>query len=253
MTLSTGKLPAATAVDPSHIWVCGLEGHLDSPRFGNAYVGYAHLDAQRVLSLSDGLQTIQSANGLGLTQNYLNPTLPYLSRATALVPGSQGDNGKIDTVLFQYMVRLASLMELPATGRDLTVAVFGMFNHVSGDKLQDNKTQGSQDKIKVGAEAQYSFWRYMTAGLRVDRVAPNGGNSELAYSALSPRLVFHSNWLSREYFLLSYTRYFLGSGFDTKGFPDPTNASYSFVDLASPSARYPVDKNLLVFSANIAF
>lgn len=239
LSASTGFIKA----DPSHLWICGAEGHYDSQRFGSGYLGYAHLDAQRVLSLADGVQVIQSANGVGLTQNYLNPLWTYArgSTATAVVPGSVGDNGKIDTFLFQYIVRIASLLELPASGRDLSLAVFGMFNHVTGDKLQEGTSSGSQDKLKVGAEAQLAFWRYMTAGIRADRVMPNGSKSELAYSAISPRIVFHSSWLSREYFLLSYTRYFLGSSLEQKPFVDLTGA------------KYPVDKNLLVLSANIAF
>ena len=39
----------------------------------------------------------------------------------------------------------------------------------------------------------------------------NGGESADAYSALSPQVIFPSSWLSRECFLLSYTRCFLGS------------------------------------------
>jgi hypothetical protein len=186
---------------------------------------------------------LQSSNGVGLIHNYLNPSyvLPVPPNGmwdppgSEPKPGSVGDSGKIDSVMFQYMLRLASLLELPATGRDLTLAVYGMFNHVTSAAL----SKGTQDKFKFGSEAQFAAWRYLSAGVRFDRVMPDGGNADVAYSALSPRLVFHTSWHSREYILLSYTRYFLGSTLEG-----------AFLDAG---VRYPPDKNLVVLSAQIAF
>jgi len=242
LSFTTGNL---TNVDPSHIWNCGLEGHLDSPRFGDAYLGYSHLDAKAVLSLGDALQAIQFVNGQGLTQSYLNPAFKRLGMVQGtwpvVAPGTQGDNGQVDTVLFQYILRAASLFELPATGRDLSLAIFGMYNHVSGDKLADGTASGTADKLKAGVELQYSWLRFLSAGLRFDRVMPDGGNSAAGYSAISPRLVFHSSWMSREYILLSYTRYFLGSDLENALITDVT------------SNKFHPDKNLLVLSAQIAF
>lgn len=238
LSFTTGNL---ANVDTSHLWNCGLEGHVDSPRFGSAYLGYSHLDAKAVLSLGDALQAIQFSNGEGLTRNYLNPAYKRPSTIAALVPGTQGDNGQVDTVLLQYIVRAASLFDLPATGRDLSLAIFGMFNHVSGDKLADGTAAGTADKLKAGAELQYTWLRFLSAGLRFDRVMPDGASSDVAYSALSPRLVFHSSWMSREYILLSYTRYFLGSTVENTIITDLTGG------------KFHPDKNLLVLSAQIAF
>jgi hypothetical protein len=227
--------------------IMGGEVHLDLPRFGSAFVGYSHVSATRVLALADGIQVIHATNGAGLTKNYLNPALHYVAPmigtdVTAMVPGTQGDSGSVDTVLFQYMVRLAPLLELPATGRDLSVAVFGMFNHVSAATL----TGGSQDKLKFGAEAELAAHRYLSVGTRFDRVMPNGGNADVAYSAISPRAILHTSWSSREYLMLSYTRYFLGASPQRYMLPE-------YVPSPGIEVTYPFDKNLIVLSAVISF
>ena len=41
---------------------------------------------------------------------------------------------------------------------------------------------------------------------------PNARTARVAYSAISPAVIFHTNWLSREYVIVSYTRYIYGSG-----------------------------------------
>src|SRR5262249_49128823 len=160
----------------------------------------------------DALQVIHANNGYGLVHNYLNPYYlydPNMSpvRIPAPTPGSVGDSGTIDTVMFQYMLRLVPLLDLPVRGRDLTLAVFGMSNHVKANMIPG----GKQDKFKFGSELEASVLRYLALGVRFDRVMPNGNDTTVAYSAISPRLIIHSSWMSREYLLLSYTRYFLGS------------------------------------------
>jgi hypothetical protein len=244
----TGANNAASSPPASsRMHVLGADVHVDRPRMGSLYLGYSHVDAKAVLSLADGIQLLHSPNGFALTSNFLNPGYappPLLGGGvltTAPVPGTVGDNGKIDTVLFQYMVRLAPLLELPATGRDLTLALYGMFNHVTSASIGG----GKQDKIKFGAEAQYAFWRYLSAGVRFDRVMPDGGNADVAYTAISPRVVLHTSWISREYILLSYTRYFLGSSYGAFMDPPPPPG------VMNPIYQY--DKNLLVLSAQIAF
>jgi hypothetical protein len=237
----SGSVGALSNVPTSRLNITGGEVHADSTRFGSGYVGYSHISAENVLSLADGIGVLHSNNGLGLTRNYFNPAYMYKPTTgmvqNAVLPGSVGDSGKIDTVLFQYMVRLVPLLDLPVTGRDLSLAVYGMFNHVTADMLAG----GKQDKFKFGAEAEASLFRFMALGVRFDRVMPNGGNADVAYSAVSPRLIIHSTWMSREYLLLSYTRYFLGSALE---FTTPAPAD---------PLMFRADKNLIVLSAVISF
>src|SRR6185295_15691828 len=105
-------------IPSSQMNVMGGEVHVDTPRFGSGYLGYSHVAATRVLSLADGIEVIHATNGLGLVQNYLNPGYDYLrgnAYSVAPAPGSARDSGTIDTVLFQYLVRMGPLLDLPKT------------------------------------------------------------------------------------------------------------------------------------------
>ena len=72
----------------------------------------------------------------------------------------------------------------------------------------------------------------------------------MAYSALSPRLIFHTKWLSREYIVVSYSRYFYGSAVTTAGYTAPvTSMALIPVAVVAP----PPDPNLVVVSALLSF
>jgi hypothetical protein len=221
--------------------ITGGEIHLDPPRFGNFYLGYSHIKASHILPLSDGVQVLHSTTGYSFKNNYFQPL-----DLASFTPFS--DSGTVDTVLFQYIFRLAPALGWPA-GRDLAVALFGMFNHVKFPYQMTSTdppgTEISQDRFKYGAEAQASINRFFSAGFRFDRVQPDGTNTSVAYTALSPRVIVHTNWLSKEYFILNYTHYTLGDQV-------VTGATYL---TSSPGAYQPLrpDRNMIVLSAVISF
>jgi hypothetical protein len=201
--------------------IMGGEVHFDHPVVGNAYVGYSYIDAERILPLSDGVQVLHGSTGVVFKNNYFGK-LPATS--TILNPLRSGqrppgidDSGTVQSLLFQYIVRAAPLMGRREPGPDVALALFGMINHVEATKTELNGMvvpayEFKQDKVKVGAELQFAPIDMLSMGVRFDRVMPDGGNADIAYSALSPRVVLHSKWISREYVILNYTRYFLGSG-----------------------------------------
>jgi hypothetical protein len=242
-------LGAATVANPagqrpppsSSMHVLGADAHLDLPRFGSAYLGYSYVKADAVLSLASGIELLHSQNGYDLTRNYFNPAFAPIS-GTAYVPGTiHGDSGTLHTIQFQYLLRLAPLLQLPATGRDVSLAVFGMYNHVSSWALAGatNTEQGKQDKLKIGAELQVAPWRYVSGGVRFDHVRPDGPNADVVYSAISPRVAFRSAWFAREYILLSYTNYLLGDAY--------------LVPFRQNEATHTYHKHLVVLSAFVAF
>jgi hypothetical protein len=47
--------------------------------------------------------------------------------------------------------------------------------------------------------------------VRYDRVQPNTDDDTQTHSVLSPRLIFKSDWASRDQVVLQYSRYFYGS------------------------------------------
>jgi hypothetical protein len=106
----------------------------------------------------------------------------------------------------------------------------------------------SQDKVKFGGELQVAPIEQLSLGVRFDRVMPDGGNAEVAYSALSPRVVLHSKWIGREYVILNYSRFFLGDQVRPSApYSQPRPAAEPIGSVTKP------DENLISLTAMVAF
>jgi hypothetical protein len=237
--------------------IFGGEIHTDHPVAGHGYVGYSYIDAKRILPLSDGVQVIHGSTGYVFKENYFG-ALPDVGPIPeglkqGLDPIGRDDSGKVQTLLFQYILRAAPLLKRRTPGPDVALSVFGMLNHVEAPKQELNgvvvpEFTFEQDKIKFGGELQFAPISLLSLGVRFDRVMPDGGNADVAYSALSPRVVLHSKWLGREYVILNYTRYFLGSQVTPSApysQPDPPEQPWPTINKA--------DENLLSLTAMVAF
>jgi hypothetical protein len=105
-----------------------------------------------------------------------------------------------------------------------------------------------QDRYKFGAELQFAPINTISLGLRGDRVMPDGQNADVAYTAISPRFILHTNWLSREYVIVNYTKYFFGPGVrPSPPYSQPSPPPEPFASLTKP------DDHLLSLSAMLAF
>jgi hypothetical protein len=205
--------------------VLGGDVHVDGPVIGNAYLGYSHIKASNIMPLADGIQVLHAANGAGFTTNYfgpINPQAPFTDRR---------DSGTVDSVLGQYILHFAPLVGGITKGPDATLAVFGMLNHVKAPTF-------TTDKMKLGTELQVAPIRYISIGGRFDRVLPDGSNNTaVGYSAISPRVIVHTNYLSREYVVIDYTHFVLGSNARASapynGYPKPDPNLFSITALMS--------------------
>lgn len=230
--------------------VYGGEVHVDGPRMGSGYLGYSHIDATALLPLAGGVEVLHGVDGLGFKLNYFEPLSVASQINIAQTP--HNDTGKVDTVLFQYLVRLAPLLGRPRSGPDVGLGLFAMYNHITAPNVPASL---SQDRLKFGADLTVSITHFAAAGVRFDRVLPDGPDTATAYSALSPRLIFHTKWLSREYIVVDYTRYFYGP----QTLSSPPNSGFTYQQNGvSPSANYVFqtphpDPNLIVVSALISF
>ncbi len=235
----TAYISASLRAPEGRLTVFGGEVHLDSDVFGNGYLGYSHVRATHVLPLSNGLSLLNSDFGYDIINNYFGgvpASLVTPAQFAAVV-----DSGSIDTLLLQYIVRLAPLLGLPPrTGRDLALAVFSMANVVES-------ARGTTTKLKFGAELEANLLRFLAAGVRYDRVAPDVHDASTTYSAISPRIVLRSRWLSREYFLLGYSHFFYGSAAYT-GKPFP----YNGVPQGQPQIPRP-DPDVFMLSTVVSF
>jgi hypothetical protein len=231
-----------TPAPASKLNIAGGDIHADSPRFGNAYLGYSHVSASSILYLSDGVQLLHGTTGYVFKNNYFGYLAPVVSANAPLTP--RNDTGTVDTVLFQYIAHAASLFGYPPNGRDVALALYGMINHIEYTDMSSGQMV-KQDRFKYGAELQAAPFRYMWLGARFDRVQGDGSNAAFTYTAISPRVIIHSNWLSREYFIIDYSHYMVGSRIQ----PSPT---YNASDLMFPTSTKP-DTDLFMLSAVLSF
>lgn len=242
--------------EEASITVYGGELRMDHPTFGNAYLGYSHVEAVDVLPLSNALEVLHSENGYGLTANYF-PAVGYsgITNDLGIIPDPgqpagrviYEDSGSIDSILGQYMIRFGPFFN--AEKKDLVWSVFGMLNSVS------TPTGFEDTKMKFGTELQVAPFKHFSFGLRYDFVDPgsvvrnqvpaegevldyDAGSGDAAYQVISPRLVVQSEFLSREYIIVSYSRYLLG---------DETRPSAPFFHLEEP------DPDLFAITAVVSF
>ena len=212
---------ARTAMEKDgSITTWGIDAKLIDSQYGDAYLGYSHLNADNPLRLATGLEVLHSIAGWTLRDNFFGQ-------------GSTG-SGDIDTVLLQYTLSIAKLLLYPepfwGQSPDIIVSLFGMYNHVTSD---DPMFTGASDKFKWGVEATYTPLGWLGIGARFDRVQPDLANSLIAFSQISPRLVFRSEFVTHEQIILQYTHYFYGS----------------MVQPSWPNEPYPADSDVVMISA----
>ncbi len=236
---------ASSVVDypDGNMWTAGLDARFDLGAFGYLYAGYSHVGAKNALVVGRALEVIHASGGgeyqLGIVDNYFGPgctagfagglspyDMPGVERVSSLqgpggVPSPMGcsaGNGSVDTFLAQYEFSLTNFLQQSEGGQkfwgegsDLKAVLYGMVNKVKSDyKPTDTKLWGPTDgnlKLKYGVDLQYHATPSITAAVRFDRLQPNSEIPEQSFAILSPRVVFTSNWVTREQLTFQYSRY----------------------------------------------
>jgi hypothetical protein len=204
---------AAQALQPDGtITVAGADVRFSASHLGHFYLGSSYTDAERSRSVGRILEVLNTQGGPGLMRNYLGP--------------NSGGSGQLFTLASEYNLSLARLLLYPndydGLSPDIVISLFGMYTHVSSaDPAFD-----SVDKIKIGGEGTYTLASWFAASLRLDHVRPNLDDSEQAFSVISPRVIFRSDWQSRDQVVLQYSRFIYGDNVVVRsGYPaeeDPT-------------------------------
>jgi hypothetical protein len=158
------------------------------------------------------LEVLNTEGGPDLMRNYLGP--------------NSGGMGQLLTLASEYNLSLARLLLYPrdfdGKARDIVISLFGMYTHVSS---ADPAFDGVH-KLKIGGEGTYALASWFAASLRLDHVRPTNKDSGQAFSIISPRLIFRSDWQSRDQVVIQYSRFIYGNNpIVRSGFPavdDPT-------------------------------
>jgi hypothetical protein len=177
---------------------------------GHFYAAAAYTNAQQVASVGRIIEVQNAVGGRGLVENYIGPNV----RTGKL----DNPSGNLLTIGGQYDLSLAHLLLYPRTfdgkSHDLVLSAFGMFTRVqSKDKSRDingNWLYDGINMLKFGAEAGYTLTSWFAFGGRIDHVSPQSEFKERDFNIVSPRLIFHSDWQSRDQVVLQYSKFLYG-------------------------------------------
>lgn len=190
------RATAGTTLPDGHITTVGGDLRFTMGRAGHLYLGSAYTKLTKAQVVSGVIEVLNARGGPELIKEYLGPN-------------SNGGNGSLLTFGGQYDLSLARLA-FPDTykGRspDLRLSVFGIGTIVdSADENYDGIT-----KVKAGAEGTYSILRWFGVSARFDHVRPDHAINARSYHIISPRLLFHTDWESRDELALQYSKFVYG-------------------------------------------
>jgi hypothetical protein len=222
----------AGLVPNGRITVFGADGHLTAGPAGHLFLGAARTLAHSAQSVGGVIEVLNARGGPELISRYLGPN-------------SHG-SGSLTTVGAQYDLSVAKMLygdKYLGKSSDVLMSIFGIGTRVqSSDKTRENDTgpklYDGVTKIKVGGELTYSMLSWFAVSGRFDHVRLNGSDNQQAINILSPRLLFHTGWLSRDEFVLQYSHF--------------TNGKKIFPRTGSPPVVDPSvnpDQDVIVLSA----
>jgi len=229
-----GNLPDGT------ITTYAADVRFSASHLGHFYGGAAFTNAKQVNSIGRIIEIQNAVGGRGLIQNYIGPNTR---------PGKIDEaSGSLLTIGGQYDLSLAHLLLYPHTfdgkSHDLVLSLFGMYTRVSSDdKSRDAAGHWLYDGInmlKFGAEGTYTFTSWLAAGGRLDHVSQQSEFPDRDFSIISPRVIFRSDWQSRDQVVLQYSHYLYGKAPLVK-------SGYPLVD--DPSLK--PDADMVSLSANM--
>jgi hypothetical protein len=208
-----------TAAPDGRIVVLGAEARLNAGRAGHLYLGASQVQARNAATVSGVIEVLNARGGPELIDEYLGP--------------NSGGDGTLSVFGGQYDLSLAraAFGDLyQGKSPDVRVSLFG--NGVS--VASDEDAFDGRLKLKGGVEATYDMISWFGLSTRVDHVRPNSDNAREAFTVISPRVLFHTGWQSRDELALQYSHFIYGSqvvaerGFPPKPDPSLTPDSHVF-------------------------
>jgi hypothetical protein len=176
------------------IWVNGFDASIDHPTYGLLALGGSHIRANHAYPLR-GLITF-GGEGQHLGERWLGLDTT--------------GTGEVDVLGINYMLSLGRIVSAPlpfdANGPDLQL----MAGAVVAVSHTNNPLYDDRIRHKYGIDGLYTFQRYVSAGLRVDRVVPSSKDSSETFHVVAARVIFKTDWQSRENLTLLYAKWFYG-------------------------------------------
>jgi hypothetical protein len=178
------------------IAVLGADARLTLGRGGHLYAGFSHTKLSHAAVVSGVLEVLNARGGPELMREYIGMN-------------SHG-NGSLNTFGAQYDLSVTRMLYgdfFKGNSPDVRLSAFAIAVGVKSD----DPTQDGVTKLKVGVEATYAMTSWFGLSTRFDHVAANSSDAGTAFNIFSPRLLFHTDWLSRDEFALQYSYFQYGS------------------------------------------
>jgi len=206
------QIPSGLVPD-GRISTLGVDARLTAGRFGHLYAGVAKTGASKAGSVAGVIEILNARGGPELIKEYLGP--------------KSNGNGGLLVFGAQYDLSISRLVydrQFQGLSPDLLLSVFGVAAKVDSD----DKSAGydGTTKIKAGAQATYNLASWLSVGARFDHVRPNSSDDTTAFNIISPRVMFHTDWQSRDEIALQFSHFMYGNQVVVaRGYPpvdDPT-------------------------------
>jgi hypothetical protein len=209
-------------VSDGNITVLGADARLTAGRAGHLYLGASHTKANSAGIVSGVIEVLNARGGPELIDEYLGP--------------DSGGTGALTTFGMQYDLSVARLgygADFDGKSPDVLVSLFGIGTSVQSDDAEHDGIF----KLKAGAELTYDFASFMGISGRYDHVRLDLDQARQAFSIQTARLLFHTDWQSRDEIALQYSHFDVGGDVPIyTGYPptpDPTATSDQHVFVLS--------------------
>jgi hypothetical protein len=255
------------ALTDGQIQVYGAEVRLKPGGVGGRlYAAYSHIQASNPQAVGPVVEAVHSLgggnyeSGNGILDNFLGCSAPVAGTTTTNTFGGfcettqnslGATHGSIDTVEVQYDYSFGALYRKLATGEgfwgsgwDVNLSLFGMYSAVSsslttqqtGSSLQGDGVK----KLKYGGDLVVAPLPWLGIGVRADFVQPTNVDTSQNFFVISPKLMFHTKWVTHEEITLWYSHYSYGSAV----LPQPPNGVVNPNTGMGVAGPFPPDQNV---------
>jgi hypothetical protein len=235
-------------VPDAHLYVAGIDGSVNHPIWGYLGVAASYTEGANVSTLR-GVATY-GGEGPWLVDRWWGGGT---SGSGSLYVGGLNYTGSLRRIL-------SAPLPAPREAPDLVINAGAIIAYtttnnstaLSGAQMLDSAVTmpapvplpsgvdpfNHRLRYKFGVDALYTMTSWLSAGLRVDRVAPTNKDADETFYVLAPRVVFKTNWFARESFTLLYGKWFYGANTH----PDASS-------IVPPDGR--LDDQLIALNVNI--
>ncbi len=189
--------------------VTGADIRVSGGRFGHFYLGGSRIHGEDALSVSSLVNILNTGGGKDIMERYWG--------------FESGGTGDLYLAGVQYTLSLGTLLRYPTEfwgeGPDLFLTPFGIWGFAKSParNLEEDGSKLRKKMVKYGGEITYSFAKYMAVSGRFDHVKPDMDDPSRSFAVFSPKVVFRTDWKTREALTVQYATYFLGSNVRVEG------------------------------------